>query len=131
MAITLVYGATTINLSDDFIWPDEYAWRAVEAKKTYSITGSLLVESALKLAGRPITLAPDTSGPWVARSVLDALLVASYLPAQQFTLTLRGVAYTVRFDHEAGPVDARAVVDYSDVLAADFYIVTLKFIVVT
>ena len=44
---TLTYGAIVITLPDDLAWSDEYAWRAVEQRKTYSLTGALLVESAL------------------------------------------------------------------------------------
>lgn len=130
MATTLVYGAgpTTITLSDDLFWSDEYLWRAVEQRKTYSLTGALLLESKLKLAGQPITLVGNESAAWITRTVLDTLQTAARIAGQQFTLTYRGTAYTVLFDHENGAIDAQPVVDFSDPIGADFYVVTLRFI---
>lgn len=124
---TLTYGAITITLPDDLSWPDEYTWRAVAQSREHTLTGALVVESAVRQAGCPITLSGDDSGAWITRAVLDALLAASYLPGQQFTLTLRGVAYTVMFDHEAGAIDARPVWDVSDPTGSDFYVTTLRF----
>jgi hypothetical protein len=124
---TLSYSATTITLPDDMAWPDEYTWRAVAQSHEYTLTGALIVESALRLVGCPITLTGDESGGWVARSVVDSLRVMASLPGQQFILTLRSVAYTVMFDHEAGALDARPVLDYSDPIAGDPYVVTLRF----
>lgn len=122
---TLAYGAVTITLPDDLLWVDEYNWSAVEQVKEYSVTGALIVESAARLAGRPITLMGGENHGWVTRSVLDALLTASNIPGQQFTLTLRGVAHTVIFDE--GRIEAEPVFDVSDPEAGDFYVVTLNF----
>lgn len=130
MSTTLVYGGgpTTITLNDSMTWPDEYLWHAVEQKKTYGLTGACLVESALKLSGRPITLTGDDTSGWLARSVVDALEVAKRIAGQQFTLAYRGVSHAVMFDHETGAMDARPVIDFSDPGSSDFYVVTLRFI---
>lgn len=124
---TLAYGATTITISDDMLWVDEYRWQPVEQKRAYTITGALIVESAAKLAGRPITLAGGDTYGWLARSVVDALLTAASIAGQQFTLTLRGTTHTVVFD-QAAPIEAVPVVDYSNPDATDKYIVALRFL---
>lgn len=128
MATTLAYGVTTIALPDDMAWRDEYEWRAVEQSRQYTITGALVVQSAARLAGRPITLSADDASGWIARSTLDALHAAALLPDQEFTLTLRGADRTVVGDHGKGMVEARQVHDVSDPIDTDFYVVTLRFI---
>lgn len=125
---TLTYGATTLALPDDLAWPDEYTWRPVEQRSEYSITGSLIVEAALKAAGRPITLEAADTAAWVTRSAVDQL--AGWVAQAGITLTLvfRGGTYSVIFDHQQGAMDAAPLVDYSDPIAADHYIVKLRFI---
>lgn len=124
----LSYAAVAIVMPDDMTWSDEFTWRAVTQTQGYGVTGALLVESALKLTGRPITLAGEDRAGWVGRAALNQLRVAANLAGQVMTLNLRGVNRTVMFDHAAGAIDARPVVDYSDPVDADFYVLTLRFI---
>jgi hypothetical protein len=42
-------------LPDDLLWTDEHAWTPAVAAVSYLLTGALLVESAARQAGRPIT----------------------------------------------------------------------------
>lgn len=128
MATTLALGATTITLPDDLLWPDEFTWAPVAQVASYGVTGALHIDAAAKLAGRPITLAGGDDYAWCPRSTLIALEAWKALPAQVFTLTLRGVQYPVIFDHEKGAVDAKSVADYSDPSADDPYVVTLRFL---
>ena len=125
---TLTYGATTIALPDDLDWDDEFSWQAVEQRTEYSITGALIVEASAKQAGRTITLAGDDRSGWILRSTLATLRAWAALPAQAFTLVLRGTTRTVAFDQSQGAVDARPVVDFSNPDVADYYIPTLRFI---
>lgn len=123
---TLAYGATTITLSDDMLWTDEYEWTPVEQQTSYSLTGALVVEVAARTAGRPITLAGDDDHGWITRTVLEALRTAAAIPGQEFVLTLRGVAHDVIF--AADPIAAQQVFEVRDPNADDYYIATLKFI---
>lgn len=125
---TLTYGATTLTLPDDLSWDDEFSWQAVEQRAEYSITGALIVEASAKQSGREITLAGDDTGGWVLRSLLITLQAWAALPAQAFTLALRGGTYTVAFDQARTAVQARPVVDFSDPDGSDYYIPTLRFI---
>lgn len=124
MPTTLTRGGTTLTLPD-LLWPDEYAWQAVEQRTQFTITGALIVEASAKQAGRPITL---QSGAWFVRSQLETLRAWAALPAQQFTLSYRGVSFDVAFDHSRGALAATAVIDYSDPDGTDYYAVTLRFI---
>lgn len=99
MAITLTYSGTTAHLSDRLDWTDEYDWSPVEQSTEYSTEGALLVDVAVKLAGRPITLNGADTAAWISRAVCDTLQAWSALPGIELTLIVRGVTRTVMFDH--------------------------------
>lgn len=129
MATTLTYGATTVQLLGAPLWADEYAWKAVEQRMRYSVTGAPVVEAATRQAGRPIKLSGDGNRLWVTRAVLETLRAWAALPAQAFQLVLRDEpARSVVFDHEAGAIDAEPIFGLADVQAGDYYRVTLRFI---
>lgn len=128
MATTLVYGSTTITLHDDMLWVDEFDHRNAVQRTERTIAGSLIVETAAQVKGRPITLQAGRDYGWLARSELLKLQTAADLPGQQFTLTVRGTAYTVQFDHERGALAADPVIDYSDPDSTDKYVVTARFL---
>jgi len=121
---SLTYASTTLALPDAVLWSDEYDWQPVEERRTYSITGALLIDVGLRLTGRPITL----RGWWLSRAQIDQLQAWAALPAAFLTLVLRGVTYTVRFDHVAPPVEAASLFALQDPDAATLYSVTARFI---
>lgn len=128
MAITLDTGAAVLDLPDDLVWKDEFAWKAVVQQNTYSLTGALLSESGAKQAGRPLTLVGGDDAAWCDRDTLLALRAAADVPGNEMTLTLLGEAHAVIFDHEGGAIDAKPVQDYSDPDGADVYVITLRFL---
>ena len=99
MSITLTYNGTTATLSDRLHWSDEYDWSPVEQSTEYSTEGALLVDVALKLAGRPITLEGGDTAAWLSRAVCETLQAWAALPGIELTLVVRGVARAVMFDH--------------------------------
>lgn len=98
MAILLAYNGTTASLSDRLQWTDEYDWSPVEQSTEYSTGGALLVDVALKQAGRSITLEGVETNAWLTRAACDTLQAWSALPGIQLRLTLRGLVRTVIFD---------------------------------
>lgn len=135
MPTTLTNGATTLTLpanaaaGDDFTWPDEFGWSAVQASRSYSVGGALLVDRGLKLAGRPITLQGGETWGWMARSTVLQLQAWANAGATGMTLNYRGTAYTVEFDSERGAaVDVQPCVDYHTPASADTYYGALRFI---
>ena len=127
---SLTQGVTVVTLSDDFDFPDEFSWLAAQQKKTYSITGALLVEVNSKQSGRSITLQAGDTYAWMTRSDVETLRTMAYAPDVEMSLLFRGVTYAVLFDFEAGAIEARPVADFRDPQSTDFFIVTLRFIVV-
>lgn len=128
MSITLDDGTDTITLHPDLLWNDENSWYPVEQTVERSITGALIVQTAARVAGRPITLQPeDDQSAWMPRTTLDALRNWAAVPAKQMTLTLRGTTKTVMFRHHDGEaVAATPVVHYSDVESGDWYLCTIR-----
>lgn len=132
MSITLTHTAssTTVTLPDALDWADEFAWSPVEQTSVYTTTGALLIESALKQAGRPITLEGGEDRTWCTRALVVTLHGWAALPGAVFVLTLRGVARNVIFDHQRGALSGLPVMFYADggVDAADWMVPSLKFL---
>ncbi|WP_219851859.1 hypothetical protein [Methylibium rhizosphaerae] len=128
MSITLTHAGTPLVLHPDLYWSDEISWAPVEQSAQRTITGALIVSTALRVAGRPITLQPpDDQSAWMTRAVLDQLRAWAAVPGRQMTLNLRGQAYETVFRHHDGAaVEAEPVVFFSDVQANDLYRVTLR-----
>ena len=129
MTITLAYQATTLTLDPDLKWSDEHQWHPVEQTSQRTITGALIVSTAARIGGRPITLQPDDdSSAWMPRSMIDTLRSWAAVPGRQMTLTLRGTPHTVIFRHHDGiAVEASPIVFYSDEDGSDWYKATLRF----
>ena len=98
MTILLNYNGTTAALSDRLQWTDEYDWSPVEQSTEYSTTGALLVDVAMKQAGRSITLEGADTAAWLTRAVCDTLQAWAALPGITLMLTVRGVPRAVLFD---------------------------------
>jgi len=126
--ITLQYSTTTLTLDPDLYWSDENDWHPVEQTVTRTVSGALVVNTAARVGGRPITLQPENEGSaWMARATLDTLRSWAAVAGREMTLTLRGVARTVIFRHQDGAIDATPVVHYSDTDNTDWYRVVLRF----
>jgi hypothetical protein len=117
-----------LSLPAQLDWPDEFAWDQVEQVTTYTTTGALIVESAAKQTGRPITLQGSETRAWCERGPLLTLRQWASQPGQTFTLLLRGTTRTVVFDHAATALEASPIVDYADPENTDYYAVTLRFL---
>lgn len=130
MSITLTYNAVTVALPNDLNWPDEYDWHPVVQTSQFTSTGALLVESAVKQAGQLITLAAADDRAWVTRAMCDQLKTWANLPGIVLTLVIKGVTYSVMFDHEKTGFEAHPVMFFEDMQSDDAYVATLRFIAV-
>ncbi len=120
-----------LTLPDDLLWSDEHAWSPAVASVSYLITGALLVQSAVRQTGRPITLTGLADMAWVTRSVLGALYDWAALPLSEatgrFELTLSDArVFAVGFRHADGAIEAEPVTGFPARSDDDFYRVTLK-----
>lgn len=129
MSASLAYGGTTIALSADLYWTDENDWHPVEQTALRTVTGALVISSAQRTGGRPITLAPiEENSAWMTREQLDALRGFAAVAGREMVLTYRGVEYDVIFRHQDnGGIEAKPILHYSDTDETDWYLVTLRF----
>lgn len=109
MSITLTYSGTTATLSDRLHWADEFDWSPVEQETTYSTTGALLVDVAVKQSGQPITLEGTDTNAWISRALCSSLQAWAALPGIQLDLVLRGETHLVIFDHAKGGFSAQPI----------------------
>jgi hypothetical protein len=122
-----------LSLPDDLLWSDEHAWTPAITSTTYLLTGALLMQSATRQGGRPITLvgAPDMA--WVRRSSVEQLRAWASLPvgsnSGRFGLSLAdGRSFTVAFRHAEGAIEAEPVLGIPARSDADLYRLTLRFL---
>lgn len=118
-------------LPDDLLWSDEHAWTPAVSSVSYLITGALLVQSATRQAGRPITLVGPADMAWVSRATLETLrnwaAVALSDTTGRFALTLAdGRVFTVAFRHQDTAIEAEPVLGIPARSDADFYRLTLR-----
>lgn len=120
-----------LPLPDDLLWTDEHAWTPSVSSVSYLVTGALLVQSAVRQAGRPITLAGAIDMAWVTRATVAALYEWAAVPlgvsSGRFELTLADSrVFVVAFRHGETPVEAEPVAGFPARSDNDFYRLTLR-----
>jgi hypothetical protein len=126
-----LFTGATLTLPDDLLWSDEHSWSPVVSSVSYLITGSILVQSATRQAGRAITLVGAADMAWVTRSTVNVLHDWAALPLDtvsgRFELTLTDArVFTVAFRHGDGAIEAEPVTGFPARTDFEFYRVTLK-----
>lgn len=90
-----------IALPAGMLWVDEFSWAAAQRSVERSITGAQIIDVALKVAGRPITLQGAQDQGWIRRATLLAVRALADTPDGQYPLTLAtGEQFTVMFAPE-------------------------------
>ncbi len=120
-----------LPLPDDLLWTDEHAWSPAVTAVSYLLTGALLVQSATKQAGRPITLVGSADMAWVTRATLNTLYAWAAAPLAastgRFELMFRdGRVFTVAFRHADTAIDAEPVLGFPAQSEQDFYRISLR-----
>ncbi len=120
-------------LPDDLLWSDEHGWTPAVASASYLITGALLIQSATRQAGRPITLVGAVDMAWVTRATVEQLRAWAAVPVGsatgRFALTFAdGRAFTVAFRHSETAIEAEPVLGIPARADTDFYRLTLRFL---
>lgn len=119
--------SAVLALPDDLLWSDEHAWTPAVAAVSYLLTGALLVESAARQKGRPITLVGAADMAWVTRATVNTLYAWAANPGSRFELTLAdGRVFTVAFRHHETVIEAEPVTGFPARHDADFYRLTLR-----
>lgn len=116
-----------LSLPDDLAWSDEHAWTPAVASVSYLLTGALLVETAARQKGRPITLVGPSDMGWVSRALVNQLHGWAAVPDARFELTLAdGRLFTVAFRHHESAIEAEPVMGFAARSDADLYRLTLR-----
>ena len=98
-----------LELTDNFVWSDEFNYNQVEQSQERSLTGGMIIQEGQKLFGRPITLGPT----WLPRSTLDALYAMESTPGAMDLTLPDGREFSVVFDRSRGTaVEAKPVHNY-------------------
>lgn len=121
-----------IVLPNDMYWVDEFKWQPRVANSTYSLSGALIVEEGVRLAGRPITLQPPDDLAWVPRATVSLLRQWASIPAKRFLLKLEYPTDTreflVIFAPDGEPVESEPVKGFPQHRTDDWFKVKLKFV---
>ena len=133
MQLKNISDEVALLLPDDLLWTDEHAWTPAVASTSYLITGALLIQSATRQAGRPITLVGAADMAWVTRSTVEQLRTWAAVPvgasAGRFELTLSDArSFTVAFRHADTPIESEPVLGFPARADTDFYRLTLRFL---
>lgn len=127
MTISLSDGTTTLSLPDDLIWSDQHTWSPVEQRVERSISGALLIDSGLRIVGRPLTLEGSESAAWMPLATVSQLRAWAAVPDKTLNLNLRGSLFAVALRHHDAPaIDVKPVIDYAAPDAQDWFWGTLK-----
>lgn len=129
---TLASATQTVQLPRGMIWIDEFDWSALESASEYGIGGSLVIDVAEKLEGRPITLEAADDAGHIARSVLLTVQAMAAVPLAKYTLTLAdGRVFTVMFSPNEQPVTASLAVGRPEVpISSTRYVATVRLVTV-
>lgn len=118
-----------IDITDNFVWSDEFNYNQVEQSQERSLTGGLIIQSGLKRFGRPITLGAS----WLPRATVDALYALEASSGAMNLVLADGRAFSVVFDRQRGTaIDAKQVFDYVDAANESgwLYTVTIRLLTV-
>lgn len=111
-----------VDLPEDLVWTDEFGpWSKVEQMTNYSNGGLLYNRLKVKQAGRPITLEGDEKTAWATATELRAIQAKADAMDQMTLVTPDGRSFTVVFRYKDGPVEAKPVVDFTEVDGDDTY----------
>lgn len=117
-------------LPPDLLWTDEFDWTPTEQHQSYSLTGAVIFETAIKQAGRPITLQGGQDYGWVIRTQVEAVYSKLSITTPLVLVLPIMSGFNVRFRHEDKPIDSKPIVDYRILAGSDFYTLTVKLITV-
>jgi len=119
----------SLTLSHDMRWIDEHSWSPVSSSKEYSLTGALIIDNAVRQAGRPITLQPPGADmAWITRAIVEKLRMWAAIPGLQLQLTLDDErVFNVVFRHDEPPaLEATPVTEMASYDMDSWWVVNLK-----
>lgn len=131
MQLTNLTTNEQLTLPDDLIWQDEYNWAPTVSNVSYTVTGAMIVQSAVKQTGRHISLVGPADMAWVTRATVETLhdwaSIALSDTDGHYQLTLSDSRqFNVAFRHDDTPVEAEPVLGIAAKSDQDYYRLTLR-----
>ncbi len=122
-----------VQLPDTLMWNDEMQWAPVVSAYSYTLTGALLIETAVMQKGRKITLEPaDAEMGWVQRSTVEKLYEWANVQGRRMTLVLEYPddvrEFTVMFRHSDGALDSKPVKGFPEHEPDSWWTIVLRLI---
>jgi len=118
------FNLDSITLPAGLVWADKYDWTPVSQSVDISLTGTLVIQEAAQLAGRPITLVGGDRFCWAPRSVIDALYATLQTAGVTMTLDLGDDgSHQVVWRRDAQPLEVAPVVPCSDLVDDSMYVI--------
>jgi hypothetical protein len=119
-----------LQLPRGMVWADEFDWQPVEAATEYATDGALVMDVAVRQAGRPISLRADDDAGWMRRDTLQSLQALASAPGAVYVLRLAdGRSFDVVFA-PGDPIRARPIARPELPQAAHPYVVEIQLITV-
>ncbi|PID62007.1 MAG: hypothetical protein CR974_03920 [Gammaproteobacteria bacterium] len=100
----------TIELPQDMRWLDEFNYsKLAQSPPVRTLSGSVIVQQGIKVAGRPITLGGEWV--WLERGDFETLQAWAEVPELKLTLThYDGRVFTVIFRNHETPINCQPVI---------------------
>lgn len=98
MTITL----NGITLSPELLWEDEFTENTISQTVKSTLSGGTVVYSGQRQS-RNITLQSLPDQGWMTRDIIEQIQAIANVPSAVYTLSLRGVDYSVMFRHNEPP----------------------------
>jgi hypothetical protein len=111
------------------LWTDQYDWTPTEQTETRTLTGALVIETAQKQAGRPITLTGTAESGWATKAQVDAVFAMLSTTTPLVLVLPDGTTFNVTFRNKDNPpVQAKPLLDYRTYQTTDYFILVIKLI---
>ena len=127
--MNLLYTATlpqnniSVDLPNDLFWSDEFSWNPVGQNAERTLTGTLIIEESVAVAGRPITLEGAEDMAWVTRETVLKLASLRDMTGKTFTFTFKD---NRQFTVKILAIDAKPIMTWKQSDNADWYKLTLR-----
>jgi len=120
-----------ITLPDGLHWVDEFSSIKVAQTVKSTLSGDAVVFYGQRKTGLPITLQSQSDQGWLDRTTVQSIASIADVPGAVYTLSLRGVSYSVMFRHESPPAfKAEPVLHKATPVAGDYYTATINLMTV-
>lgn len=103
----------SIEFTESLFYSDEFNWAKVTHNQKYTLDGTLIVQTATRKAGRPVTLTAPDDMAWLTREQVERLQIWCEVEGLKlwYERLVKGVntQTLVSFNNANSPIDAKPV----------------------